>query len=112
MQDNQSRIDKISQILDDKKAVDIESFDLTGKDYIADVVIVATTLNSKHAYSMLGYLKDELKSDDEVFLRIDEDDDWTIIDLGDLIIHLMSTEYRERYHFDDFLYQIKGDKVN
>ena len=112
MQDNQKRIEKISSILDDKKAVEIESFDLSDKDYIADVVVVATTLNSKHAYSMLGYLKDELKPEGEEFLRIDEDDDWTIIDLGDIIIHLMSQEYRERYHLDDFLYQLKGDKAN
>jgi ribosome-associated protein len=99
----QERLDKIVNILDDKKAVDIESFDLVGKNYIADAVIVATTLNNKHAYSMLGYLKNGLKPLGEEFLRIDEDDDWTIIDLGDIIIHLMSQTYRDRYDLDKFL---------
>jgi ribosome-associated protein len=35
-------------------------------------------------------------------------DDWTVIDLGDVLIHLMSEEYRAKYQMDKFLEEIKN----
>ncbi len=98
-----SRINKIRDILDDKKASDIEIFDLTSKDYLVDYVVIATTLNPKHGFALLDHLKTELKPSGEEFLRVDEDDNWTVIDLGDVFIHLMSEKYREKYNLEDFL---------
>ncbi len=103
----ENRLKKITSILDDKKAEDIEIVDLTGKGYLVDQVIIATTLNGKHGYSLINYLKDGLKSDGEEFLRVDEADDWTIIDLGDILIHLMSESYRDKYQMEEFLNEIK-----
>jgi ribosome-associated protein len=99
----EQRIEKIEKILDEKKAENIESFDLRGKEYMVDYVVIATTLNPKHGFSLLNYLKDALKPDGEQFVRVDEDDDWTVIDLGDILIHLMSERYREKYSLEEFL---------
>lgn len=99
----EERLKNIEAILADKKAENIEFFDLKGKGYIADFVVVATTLNAKHGFSLLTYLKEGLKPKGEEFIRVDEDDNWTIIDLGDLLIHLMSEKYREKYCLEEFL---------
>ena len=98
-----NRLETIKALLNDKKAEDIEVIDLTSKDYIVDYVVIATTLNSKHAYALLNYLKTDLKPFGEEFLRVEEDDSWTIIDLGDLFIHLISEEYRKRYSLEELL---------
>ena len=98
-----SRIQNIKAILEDKKADDVEIFDLTSKDYLVDYVVIATTLNPKHANALLDYLKIDLKPKGEEFLRIDEDDTWTVIDLGDIFVHLMSEKYREKYNIEEFL---------
>ena len=98
-----SRIQNIKAILEDKKADDVEIFDLTSKDYLVDYVVIATTLNPKHANALLDYLKIDLKPKGEEFLRVDEDDNWTVIDLGDIFIHLMSEKYREKYNIEEFL---------
>lgn len=98
-----NRIETIKTLLNEKKAEDIEVIDLTSKDYIVDYVVIATTLNSKHGFALLSYLKEELKPLGEEFLRVNEDDDWTVIDLGDMFIHLMSEEYRKKYSLEDFL---------
>ncbi len=103
----ENRLKKITQILDERKAEDIEIINLTGKSYLVDQVVIATTLNGKHGYSLINYLKEGLKSDGEEFLRVDEADDWTIIDLGDILIHLMSESYREKYQIEEFLDEIK-----
>jgi ribosome-associated protein len=97
------RVEKIKQILEDKKAEDIEVIDLTSKEYIVDYVVIATTLNPKHAFALLNYLKEDLKPLGEEFLRVDEDDEWTVIDLGDIFIHLMNEKSREKYSLEEFL---------
>ncbi|MFK2822916.1 ribosome silencing factor [Arcobacter sp. YIC-80] len=105
-----NRIEKIKQILDEKKAESIEVIDLTKKDYIVDYVVIATTLNPKHGFALLNYLKTELKPLGEEFLRVDENDDWTICDLGDMFINLMNEEAREKYSLEDFLNQLEERK--
>ena len=102
------RLEKIKAILNDKKAENIEVIDLTAKEYIVDYVVVATTLNPKHAFALLNYLKNDLKPDGEEFLRVDDDENWTIIDLGDLFIHLMSEQYREKYTIEEFLSELEN----
>jgi ribosome silencing factor RsfS/YbeB/iojap len=100
----EQRVERIIEILDKHKGQNIESYTLVDKGYIADRVILATALNNKHASALLKHLKDELKPLGEEFLRTEEDDgDWTVIDLGDILIHIMTEAYREKYDLDDFL---------
>jgi len=101
------RIAKIKELLEEKKALDVIDYDLKDKDYFVDYVIVATTMADKHAQALLDHLKKSLKPLGETFLGIDSSDDWTVIDLGDMLIHLMSEEYRAKYQMDKFLTEIK-----
>jgi ribosome-associated protein len=104
----EQRIEKIVKVLDDKKALDIESFDLSNDDYFVDYVVIATTMGQKHGFALLDELKKKLKPE-EKFLFVDESDDWIVIDLGDILIHLMSEEYRAKYQLEEFLNSIKRD---
>ncbi len=100
------RIEKIKELLDEKKALDITTHDLKDTDYYVDYVIVATTMADKHGYALLDHLKENLKPMGESILGIDKSDEWILIDLGDMLIHLMSEEYRAKYQMDKFLDQI------
>lgn len=104
------RLETIREILEDKKAENVEIIDLQSKEYFVDYVVIATTLNAKHATSLLDYLKKGLKPLGEEFLRVDEDDNWTICDLGDMFINLMSEEARQKYSLEEFLSQLDNDK--
>jgi len=98
-------VNKVVDILDEKKAENIQLFDMRGKDYIVDDVIIATTLNPKHGLSLADHLKKEIKNMGEKILEIEESDEWSVIDLGDMLIHLMSPEYRTKYNLEEFLSQ-------
>ena len=65
----EKRVKNIVQILDDKKAENIEIFDLKNNDYMVDYVVVATTLNAKHGASLLTFLKEGLKPQKEEFFE-------------------------------------------
>ena len=105
----EQRIKKIVNVLDSHKAEDIEVFDLTDKGYITNQVIIATALNTRHSIALLSHLKDELKPEEE-FLRTEEDGDWTIVDLGDILIHIMTQSHRDTYSLEQFLATFPLDK--
>ena len=105
----EQRIKKIVNVLDSHKAEDIEVFDLTDKGYITNQVIIATALNTRHSIALLSHLKDELKPEEE-FVRTEEDGDWTIVDLGDILIHIMTQSHRDTYSLEQFLSTFPLDK--
>ncbi|PAF50110.1 hypothetical protein BKH43_05730 [Helicobacter sp. 13S00401-1] len=97
-------LESIKTILEDKKASNIEVIDLKDKDYISDYVVVATSMAGKHAESLLNYLKDDLKPKGVKFYAVDDSNsDWIIADLGEIIVHILTEEYRNKYQLEDFL---------
>ncbi len=102
----EKRIENIVDMLDDKKAEEIEVFNLDNTDYIAKRVVIANSLNTKHTIALFDYLKKELKSQGDSFLASDVSDEWAVADLGDILIHIMIPEYRQRYSLETFLSEL------
>ncbi|WP_345979453.1 ribosome silencing factor [Sulfurimonas sp. HSL3-2] len=99
------RVEKISNILDANKAEAIEVFDLKGKDYFVDYVVIASSLGQRHTEALLDHLKKGLKPEEE-FLHVDESSDWIVADLGDILIHIMTPEFRVKYDMESFLAEL------
>lgn len=104
-------IESIKRVLDSKKAEHIEVFDLSNTDYFVDYVVVATSIAAKHGAMLVTELKKEVAKFDEKFLHVDDGDQWTIIDMGDVLIHLMSEEYRKKYNVEEFLNNFQKQKT-
>ncbi len=105
----QNRIEKITEVLDKNKAESIEVFDLREKNYFVDYAIIASSLGSKHTLALLDHLKKDLKPA-ETFNYVDESGDWVVIDLGDILIHIMTPEYRGKYDMESFLAELNDGK--
>ncbi|MFA5215012.1 ribosome silencing factor [Sulfuricurvum sp.] len=103
------RIEKISAVLDQNKAEAIEVFDLAGSDYFADYVILASSLGERHTIALLDHLKRGLKPEEQ-FLYVDESGDWVAIDLGDILIHILTPQYRVKYDLESFLTELTERK--
>lgn len=100
----QSRLDKIIELLDSKKAENIALFDLRQSAYITQFVVIATSLADKHSFALLDTLKTELKAQGETFYSTDEDSgDWIIADLGDIMIHIFTENHRKKFNLEEFL---------
>lgn len=97
------RVSYIVHHLEDKKAENIEVFDMKKTDYFVDQVVIANTLGERHGLALLEHLKVLLKKNGESVLNIEASPEWSIIDLGDILIHLLTPEYREKYNLEDFL---------
>lgn len=105
----ENRIERIVEVLDTNKADAIEVFDLREKNYFVDYAIIASSLGTKHTLALLDHLKKDLKPA-EKFNNIDESGDWIVIDLGDILIHIMTPEYRVRYDMESFLSKLSNGK--
>jgi ribosome-associated protein len=104
-----SRIEKITSILDTNKAESIEVFDLKEKNYFVDYAIIASSLGTRHTLALLDHLKKGLKPG-ETFNNVDETGDWIVVDLGDILIHIMTPEYRVKYDMEKFLSELADGK--
>ena len=105
----QNRIDNITNSLDKNKAEGIEVFDLRNKNYFVEYAIIASSLGVKHTTALLNHLKDDIKPA-EIFNNVDESGDWIVIDLGDILIHIMTPEYRVKYDMETFLAGLASGK--
>lgn len=105
----QNRVKKIVDILDKNKAEAIEVFDLSDKEYIVDTAIIASSLGSRHTLALLDHLRKDLKGH-ETINNVDESGDWVVVDLGDILIHIMTPEYRVKYDMETFLSEIGETK--
>ena len=104
-----SKVETIVKLLDEKKAENIQVFDMRGSDYFVDDVIIATTISDKHGFALVDYLKPLLKKLGEKNIAIELSDSWSVVDIGDMLIHLMSSDYRAKYNLEEFL--SKRDEV-
>ena len=100
-----NRIQTITDVLDTNKAEAIEVFDLKDKNYFVDYAIIASSLGTKHTTALLDHLKNGLKPA-ENFNNVDESGDWVVVDLGDILIHIMTPEYRVKYDMETFLSEL------
>ncbi|BCX79699.1 hypothetical protein LBC_11610 [Campylobacter sp. 19-13652] len=100
------RVAKIVSILDEKKAEAIEVFEMD-EEYFVREVIIATTMGERHALSLTDELKNRLKPEGEQFLAVESSDEWVVIDLGDILIHLLSQSKRAVYNLEELLNSLK-----
>ncbi len=96
-------IDKLVQWLDEMKALDIKCYDLRGKISYADMVIVCTANNEKHAESTARYLMDKSKEAGmSLFGKEGLGSKWVLLDYSDVIVHIFLEETRKYYDLENF----------
>ncbi|HAT40562.1 MAG TPA: ribosome silencing factor [Rheinheimera sp.] len=88
--------------IDDMKARDITAIDMHGKTGETDFMVVCTGTSNRHTKSIAWYLISELKNRGLIILGVEGDrhGDWVLIDLGDVVVHVMLEESRSHYQLE------------
>jgi ribosome-associated protein len=94
-------VDTILTSLDDDKAQDVLTIDLTGKTSIADRMIIASGTSGRAVAAMAEHLIVKLKA---LNIRPASEGqkygDWVVLDAGDVIVHLFRPEVRLFYDLE------------
>jgi ribosome-associated protein len=88
--------------LDDIKAEDTVTIDLTGKTAIADTMIVTSGRSHRHVGAVADRVLEGLAQAGVPDVRVEglPNCDWVLIDAGDVIVHIFRPEVRAFYNLE------------
>jgi ribosome-associated protein len=88
--------------LDNMKAEDTVTIDLTGKTSIADTMVVASGRSNRHVGAVADHVLKDLGDAGLRGLRVEgmPHCDWVLIDAGDVIVHVFRPEVRTFYNLE------------
>lgn len=88
--------------LEDMKAQDIAMLDLREKSSVTDLMIVASGTSSRQVKAMADKVIEACKARGVVPIGVEgeAEAEWLLVDLGDVIVHLMQPAVREYYQLE------------
>lgn len=101
--------------LDDMKAEDTTTIDLTGKTSIADLMVVTSGRSNRHVGAVADRVIQGLKDAGVSGVRVEglRNCDWVLIDAGDVIVHVFRPEVRAFYNLEKmWAGSARGRKAN
>lgn len=91
------------EVLDELQASETRLLDVRSQTAMADFMLIATGRNARHVRALSSRLVETSKRAGQPALGVEglQWCDWVLIDLGDLIVHLMRQETRDFYKLED-----------
>ncbi len=88
--------------LEESKAEDTVTIDLSGKTSIADAMVVTSGRSSRQVGAIADRLMKDLKAAGVAGVRVEglPHADWVVIDAGDVIVHVFRPEVRAFYNLE------------
>lgn len=97
-----SMIDVVLHSLEDAKAEDTVSIDITGKSSLSDYMVVTSGRSHRHVGAVADQLERALREAGFGKPRVEglPHCDWVLVDAGDVIVHIFRPEVREFYNIE------------
>ena len=91
--------DVVTAALDDMKAVNVKVLDVRGLTDIADTMIIASGNSDRHVKSIADRVVERAKESGfrPLGKEGERDGEWVLVDLQDIIVHVMLPRVREFY---------------
>ncbi len=88
--------------LDELKAKDVHEIDVRGKTSIADILFIASGTSTRHVKSLADEVVKFVKKAGMMPLGVEgqREAEWVLVDLGDIIVHVMLPRIREFYQLE------------
>ena len=111
---NQNLSDRAVDGLQAIKALDIVVINITSTNSLFDQIIVASVDSTRQARAFVNNLKECLKETKYSILSVEGEasGEWVLIDLGDIIVHVMKPEIRDYYNLEDLWQEIPSSQKN
>ncbi|WP_372741143.1 ribosome silencing factor [Neptunomonas sp.] len=92
----------VREALDDVKARDIDVIDVRGKSSITDFMLIASGTSKRHVVSLAQAVSDKVKQAgiEPLGTEGQNDGDWVLVDLGELVVHIMMPDARSYYDLE------------
>ena len=100
----QSTAIALGKLLDDHKGGDVLVMDMRELNFWTDFFVIATVTSSTHSMGLEKHVKEFARENDLEILRRsrkpESDDEWSLLDLGGIVIHLMTERARSFFELE------------
>ncbi|MCS8587339.1 ribosome silencing factor [Leuconostoc citreum] len=88
--------------IDGKKANNIVALDMRNVSLMADYFVIADAASNRQVQAIVTEVKDKVQAAGGEVKLIEgfQSADWVLVDLGDVIVHVFSTEQRDFYNLE------------
>lgn len=108
--DSREMADKIVEILDSKKGIDIEVIDVAEKTTLADYFVICSGNSTTQIKALSDEVEYVMKNDYQIYADHVEGHNsnrWVLIDFKDVVVHVFHPEDRANYDLEK-LWNAKG----
>lgn len=102
MLSNDELLTLILTTLDDAKGKQIKVINVIDKSSVTDYMIIVTGTSGTHIKALATHVMTQVKQQGIQPLGIEgeQDKEWVLVDLGDIIVHLMLAKTRDFYQLE------------
>ena len=95
--------------LDELKGIDIVALDVRPLTSLMDYMIICTGRSTRHVKSLAEAVSTKAKSLSVKYVRIegDRNNEWVLVDLADVVVHVMLAATRDFYSLEDLWEPVK-----
>ena len=104
-------VELVIDALEDMKAIDIKTIDVTDRSSVTDFMVIATGTSRRHVKSAAENVQAVLK-DNGLQPKGTEGTDaseWVLVDIGDVVVHVMMPDTREFYDLEKLWHPMGDD---
>jgi ribosome-associated protein len=106
----------LATLLADHNGGDVAMLDVAVQAGWADYFVIATATSSAHLRGLVRFIDDEV---DRLGLQrlgrrssLADDDEWLLVDLGDVVVHVMTEGARAYYELEKLWFQASATRVS
>jgi ribosome-associated protein len=103
--DSQAKVAILLEAIEDRKGHEPVQIDLREKVNVADFFLIVTATSTPHLRALAENILERAKDEPGMAkpnVQGEASVEWVLLDFGDVIVHLMSEEARERYKLEQF----------
>ena len=99
---NQEMLHAVLECLNDLKAQSVVPLDVRPLTSITEYMIISTGSSSRHVKAIADNLIQKMEEHGILILGIESDtiNEWILVDLGDVVVHIMQQKTREFYNLE------------
>lgn len=95
--------------LTELKAIDLAVFDVREMTTVTDIMLICSGRSTRHVKSLANEVIQAAKAQKVSYLRTEgeKNGEWIIVDLGDVVVHIMLPAMREFYRLEDLWHPVE-----
>ncbi len=103
--------DQVLESLDERKGRDIVALEVGKVTDITDYMVIASGTSNRHVKALVDQVVEDAKASGTLPMGVEgrETNEWVLVDLGDVLVHVMQEKSRRFYDLERLWSELPAD---